>query len=108
MSQEEEIRKKIKHLRRFYMDVINFVIVNAMLILIWLVFDKTGTFWPKYVILIWGILIAFKAYRTGVMTLIFPHTSFFNHTWEEKKVRELMRRQNIHQKTSSSKKEKEK
>lgn len=33
MLKEEEVRKKIKHLKRFYMDLINFVVVNAILIL---------------------------------------------------------------------------
>ena len=108
MLKEEEIRKKIKSLRRFYMDLINFVVVNAILVLIWLTFDKTGTFWPKYVILIWGILLVFKAYRMGIVHLMFPRTAFLNHDWEEKKVKELLRKQNIHSKSPPSKKGEEK
>jgi len=108
MLKEEEIRKKIKALKRFYLDVINFAIVNGILILIWLTFDKTGTFWPKYVLLIWGILLVFKAYRTGSIYLIFPRKDFLNRNWEEKKVRELLRKQHIHPKIPPSKKEKEK
>lgn len=108
MLKEEEVRKKIKHLKRFYMDLINFVVVNAILILIWLTFDKTGTFWPKYVILIWGILLVFKAYRMGVVSMLFPRTAFLSHDWEEKKVRELLRKQNGHYRPPSHKKEKDK
>lgn len=108
MLKEEEIRKKIKILKRFYMDVINFAVVNAILILIWLTFDKTGTFWPKYVMLIWGILLVFKAYRMGVAPLIFPRSSFLNREWEERKVRELLRKQNAHHKPPSTKTGKEK
>jgi hypothetical protein len=108
MQKEEEIRRRVKVLRRFYMDVINFAVINAILILIWLTFDKTGTFWPKYVILIWGILLVFKASRMGTISLIFPRTSFLSHDWEEKKVRELIRKQNRHPKPLPPKKGKEK
>ncbi|MBA3812900.1 MAG: 2TM domain-containing protein [Alphaproteobacteria bacterium] len=108
MQKEEEIRRKVKILRRFYMDIINFAIVNAILILIWLTFDRTGTFWPKYVILIWGILLVFKAYRMGTMSLIFPHSTFLSHEWEEKKIREMLRKQNRHPKSPPPKKEKKK
>lgn len=105
MSHEEEIRKRIKKLKQFYLDVVNFFIVNIILILIWLTFDRTGTFWPKYVILIWGILLIFKAYRMGLMYFIFPHTSFLSHDWEEKKVKEILRKEAMHHKHTPSKKE---
>lgn len=108
MMKEDEIRKKIKTLKRFYMDVINFVIVNLILMLIWLTFDKTGTFWPKYVLLIWGILLVFKAYRMRIVHLIFPSTAFLTHDWEEKKVRELLRKQQNQHRGHPPKKEKEK
>jgi len=108
MLKEEEFRKKIKLLKRFYLDIVNYIIVNGILILIWLTFDKTGTFWPKYVLLIWGILLIFKGYRMGVMPLIFPGFSFLNRDWEEKKVKELMRKQNSFHKSSSHKSDKEK
>jgi hypothetical protein len=108
MLKEDEIRKKVKTLKRFYMDVVNFAIINAILILIWITFDKTGTFWPKYVILIWGLLLAFKAYRMGIVPLIFPRASLFNHDWEEKKVREVMRKQHHQHRTTPPRKGKEK
>lgn len=108
MLREEEIRKKIKLLRRFYMDIINFFIVNSLLILIWVTFDKTGTFWPKYVLLIWGILLVFKAHRMRIVPLLFPRAHFLNHDWEEKKVRELLRKQSSQHKPPPPKKEKEK
>lgn len=108
MLSEEEIRRKIKVLKRFYMDVVNFAVINAILILIWLTFDKTGTFWPKYVILIWGIILLFKAYRTGIIPLIFPQASFLNREWEEKKVKEIVRKQHRTHKTPPPRKGKDK
>ena len=91
MLTENEVRKKIKVLKRFYMDVIYFVIVNFILALIWLTFDKTGTFWPKYVIVVWGIALIFRAYRMGVIPFMFHRTPFLNQDWEDKKVKEIIR-----------------
>lgn len=93
-KEEKEVRKKVKLLKGFYIDIVNFFIVNSILILIWFIFDKTGTFWPKFVILIWGVLLVFKSYRSGIMPLILPQTSFLSQDWEEGKVREVMRKQN--------------
>lgn len=108
MLNEDEIRKRIKVLKQFYMDIINFLVVNIILTLIWFTFDKTGTFWPKYVILIWGILLVFKAYRMRLLFFIFPHSSFLTHDWEEKKVREMLRKQSMNRKSNPQKKEEEK
>ncbi len=108
MLGEHDIRKKVKALKRFYMDVFNFIFVNFILILIWFTFDRTGVFWPKYVIVIWGIVLIFKASRMGVIPLLFHRASFFSQDWEEKKVKELMRRQDIHPKIHRDKNEKEK
>lgn len=105
MLQEDEIRRKVKSLRQFYMDIINFFIVNIILTLIWFTFDKTGTFWPKYVILIWGILLVFKAYRMRLLYFVFPRSSFLTHDWEEKKVREILRKEKQNHKFIDPKKE---
>src|ERR1051326_3977447 len=108
MLHENEIRKRVKALKRFYMDVINYIIVNVILSLIWFTFDKTGTYWPKYVILVWGLALIFKAYRTGAVSLILPSASFMSEDWEEKKAREIMRRREFHRKTHRDKNKEEK
>ncbi|MBY0291929.1 MAG: 2TM domain-containing protein [Alphaproteobacteria bacterium] len=108
MNREEEVRKKVKVLKRFYTDVIYFGIVTLILTLIWLTFDRTGSFWPKYVIVIWGIALIFKAYRMGVAPFMFHRVPFFNQDWEEKKVKEIMRRRQFHHKPPSDGDSKEK
>jgi ABC-type iron transport system FetAB permease component len=90
MIKEENIRKQVKSLKRFYMESFTFAIVNAVLILVWAVTDRDATFWPKYVILIWGIALIFKAYRMGVLPLFFHQLSFLTTEWEEQKVKELI------------------
>jgi hypothetical protein len=108
MTKEEVIRKKVRALRGFYIDCINFVIFNLILILLWWSLDKSGSFWPKYVIVGWGVWLILKAFRKGIIPLIFHKTSFFNGDWEEKKVKEIMRRHGIPQKTRVVRKENKK
>lgn len=108
MLREDEVRKKVKVLKRFYMDVVTFGIVNIVLILIWLTLDRTGMFWPKYVIVIWGIFLFSRAYRMGVMPFIFHRVAFLGQDWEDKKVREIMRQKNINLKNPAKREKKEK
>lgn len=89
MIKEEEIRKKVKLLKRFYMDSFTFAIVNTFLILVWIVVDKSATFWPKYVMLVWGMALIFKAYRMGIIPLFFHRLSLLTAEWEEQKIKEL-------------------
>jgi len=108
MLSEQEIRRRVKVLKQFYMDVFTFVLVNAIIVLIWLVFDQTGTFWPKYLIVIWGIILIYRASRMGVLPLIFHRSSLFSHEWEERKVRELMRKRAFYDKDKLEKEKKTK
>ena len=108
MLKEEEVRKRVKALKGFYMDLINFAVVNIILILIWFTFDKTGAFWPKYVLAVWGIVLIYRAFRMGIIPLIFHRSSFLTPDWEEKKVREIMRRRAFHRPPPSDKNKKEK
>lgn len=89
MVKEEDIRKQVKSLKRFYIDIFTFAVVNAVLILVWFITDKGETFWPKYVMLIWGIALILKAYRMGLLPLFFHQLSFLTSEWEEQKVKEL-------------------
>lgn len=95
---EKEIRKKVKALQELYFDLIGFVLINAFLILIWLVFDQSGTFWPKYVLLVLGIALGCKAYGMGLMSLFFDHVFFLSSEWEEQKVNEIIGHREIQRK----------
>lgn len=89
MTKEAEARRKIKSLRQFYVDSFTFVIVNTALILIWAIVDRNSTFWPKYVMIIWGLVLVFKAYRMGLIPLFSHYFSFLSPEWETRKVKEL-------------------
>lgn len=90
MLTEQEARQKVKSLKRFYMDLTSYAVVNALLLLIWLVFDQSGTFWPQYVIVIWGFAVLAKAYWSGLFPFFFGQLSFLTPEWEDKKVNELL------------------
>ena len=87
---EEEIRQRVKALRGFYMDILWFVLGNALFILIWLIFDSSGTFWPKYIFLVWTIAFLIEAYRRNVMQFFSSRISFLTPEWEEEKVSEIV------------------
>jgi hypothetical protein len=89
MSREDDVRKKVKLLRLFYMDTFTFALVNIVFIFIWLSVDRSMTFWPKYVIVVWGLALIFKAYRMGIIPLFSQRFSFLTAEWEEKKIKEL-------------------
>jgi len=95
---EQEVRRKVKGLRRFYMDLISYALVNVLLIVIWLAFDRSGTFWPKYVIVVWGFVLMAKAYWLGLLPLFFYHISFLTPEWEDKKVDEMMGKRSLQRK----------
>ncbi len=89
MLKEEEIRNRVKTLKRFYMDLVVYVGVNVLLILIWLTLDRSWDFWPKYVVVVWGFALAFRACQLGLMPFVFHYIFFLNPEWEERKVAEL-------------------
>ena len=75
--------------------------MSVVLVCIWWIFDKSGNFWPKYVIVFWGIGLILIAINKGIMPLLFHRLSFFDERWEEKKVKDLSRHLKVHHKISS-------
>jgi hypothetical protein len=62
---EQELRdaalRRIKKKRDFASHLVSYVIVNAVLVVIWY-FSGRGYFWPMWVMIGWGIGLAFNAY----------------------------------------------
>jgi hypothetical protein len=87
---EQEVRKRVKALKGLYMDIIWFILGNALFILIWLAFDRSGSFWPKYIFLVWGVTLVVDAYRKGIFDLFSSYISFLTPEWEEEKIDQLL------------------
>jgi len=94
---EHDIRQKVKALRSLYMDFALYVAINALFIVIWAIFNRGETFWPKYILLVWGIALVIQAYRKGLLPLILYHLSFLTPEWEDRKVEELVGRRHRHE-----------
>ena len=62
---EDDLRKQavtqLKRKRAFRNQIVMFVLVNAMLVVIWAVSDS-GFFWPIFPIVGWGIGLGAQAY----------------------------------------------
>lgn len=89
---DHEIRAKVKHLKFFYKELVNYALINSILVTLWLVFENKTVFWPKYVMLVWGLVLLFKACRHGVAPLIFNRLSFLSPEWEDEKVTEILKK----------------
>jgi hypothetical protein len=62
---EEQLRetaiKRLKKRRDFRNHVVTYVIINAFLVIVWY-FTGRGYFWPMWVMIGWGIGLAFNAW----------------------------------------------
>jgi fatty acid desaturase len=56
-------RKTLEQKRRFRMDVVSYLVINAFLIGIW-AFTGAGYFWPGWVLAGWGVALLLDAWQT--------------------------------------------
>lgn len=61
-GRREEAVKRLKAKRDFRAHVVVYVLVNALLVVIWAVQGDRGSFWPGWVIGGWGIGLALNAW----------------------------------------------
>ena len=60
-SSRDAAVKRVKSRRDFKTHVVSYVLVNALLIIIWALSGR-GYFWPIWIIVGWGIGLAFNAW----------------------------------------------
>ncbi|NLG65779.1 MAG: 2TM domain-containing protein [Actinobacteria bacterium] len=62
---DQEVReaalRRLKKKRDFSTHLVSYVIINAVLVLIWYLSGR-GYFWPMWVMIGWGIGLAFNGY----------------------------------------------
>lgn len=90
-NQEEEryfkAKEKVHEIRGFYGHLASFVLVNITLLIINLLTspDHLWFFWPT---IGWGVGVAFHAMK------VFNYAPFFDKEWEERKIKEIIEREN--------------
>jgi hypothetical protein len=58
----ERALKRLRKKREFSVHLLSYVVINAMIIVIWATVAGGGFFWPMFPILGWGIGIIFHAW----------------------------------------------
>ena len=68
-DERQAARKRLEAKRKFRSDVVAYVIVNAFLVVAWMI-SGGGHFWPGWVLAGWGAFLLIDAYRVYVSSPI--------------------------------------
>ncbi|MFH1329398.1 MAG: 2TM domain-containing protein [Actinomycetota bacterium] len=63
-ERREAAVKRLKGKREFWGHVVAYVLVNGLLVVIWVVTNNVGHFWPMWSMLGWGIGLGFHGWET--------------------------------------------
>ncbi len=80
----ERAKKRVADLKKFYSEIISYVVFIAILAGLNYYIDKWSYMWFLWPTFGWGIGLVFRAYK------IFTVNSFFGKKWEERKIREYI------------------
>ena len=58
---QRERMRRLEAKRKLRIDVVSYVIVNLFLVIVWAI-SGGGSFWPAWVMAVWGLLLLFKVY----------------------------------------------
>ncbi len=87
---EEKARDTARMLRRLYLDLLIYGLVNFGLVIIWAL-SGVGYFWPIWVIVGWGMALVIHAATSGALPYMRDIFPFLKPDWEDQKVKELLR-----------------
>lgn len=90
MDEEEKykrVRRRVKELKGFYSHLIVYLVVNIFLAVINFIVSP-DRLWFYWVAFGWGIGVIINAVS------VFGVGGFFGHEWEEKKIKELIEKDN--------------
>jgi len=89
MSDEKynKAKKRVEELKKFYSNLVTYIVVNIVLIIINLV-TSPGSLWFFWVTIFWGIAILLHASRVFIFK-----GKFLGEEWEQKKIKEIMERE---------------
>ena len=83
---ERKARERVKELKEFYSHIIAYVVINIAFLIVNLL-TSPKNLWFVWIAGMWGIGIIFHAYK------VFVKDKLFDEEWEEKKVKELTKKE---------------
>ncbi len=84
----EKAKKRVEELKKFYGNLVTYIVINIMLVIINLV-TSPDSLWFYWVTIFWGIGILLHASKVFVLK-----GKFLGEAWEEKKIKEIMKKDN--------------
>lgn len=75
----------VRQLRRFYRDLMSYIVINIMLVIVNLV-SSPHHLWFYWVTIFWGLGVFYHAIN------VFGPARKFNKNWEERKIQEYLSR----------------
>ncbi|WP_392419482.1 2TM domain-containing protein [Capnocytophaga canis] len=81
-----KVEKRVKKLKKFYHHLATYVVVNAFLVGLNL-YQTPNNLWCLWVIFGWGLGLVLNAVS------VFLPNLFFSKQWEERKIKELMEKE---------------
>lgn len=88
-------RKRVEEIRGFYGHLFSFIVINLGLFIINIVTSPNYLwfdYWFYWQLLIWGIGLLFHGLKA------FNYSLFFNKEWKERKINEILQKENNQQK----------
>jgi hypothetical protein len=82
-----QAKKQVNEIRGFYGNLIAYIIFNGFFLILNLM-TTPNEIWFYWPLLGWGIGVIFHAMK------VFNYSPFFNKSWEENKIKELMDKEN--------------
>ena len=86
-EQYDKAKKRVEELKKFYSNLVTYIVINLVLIIINLV-TSPGSLWFYWVTIFWGIAILLHASRVFIFK-----GKFLGEKWEQKKIKEIMERE---------------
>jgi uncharacterized membrane protein YecN with MAPEG domain len=80
----EKAKKRVEELKKFYGNLVTYIVINIMLVIINLV-TSPDNLWFYWVSIFWGIGILLHASKVFILK-----GKFLGEAWEEKKIKEIM------------------
>lgn len=82
-----QAQKRVKKIRKFYEHLTVYVLVNPIVIVVNYM-TSPGYLWYIWSLMGWGIAIILHGLQ------VFSYPPFFNKKWEERKIREILEKEN--------------